>query len=66
MSGCVSSGVLIILVVVFLLERCSAVWRLGAGGFLVVALVVILVNCIYFHGTFLSLSFRGSGGLPCG
>ena len=36
----------------FVLGRCSAVWRLGAGGFLVVALVVVLVNCIYFRSTF--------------
>ena len=40
-----------ILVVVFVLDRCSAVWRFGAGG-LVVVLVVVLVNCFYFHNTF--------------
>ena len=34
----------IILVVVSVLDRCSAVWRFGAGG-LVVVLVVVLVNC---------------------
>ena len=28
----------------FVLERCSAVWRFGAGGFLVVALAVVPVN----------------------
>ena len=42
---------LIILVVVSVLERCSAVWRFGAGG-LVVVLIVVLVNCFYFHNTF--------------
>ena len=47
----------------FVLERCSAVWRLGVGGFLVVALVVVLVNCIYFRGTFLKL--LGMGGRLC-
>ena len=34
---------LIILVVVSVLDRCSTVWRFGAGG-LVVVLVVVLVN----------------------
>ena len=33
-----------ILVVVFVLDRCSAVWRFGGGG-LVVVLVVVLLNC---------------------
>ena len=42
---------LIILVVAFVLDRCSAVWRFGAGG-LVVVLVVVLVNCFYIRNTF--------------
>ena len=42
---------LIILVVVSVLDRCSPVWRFGAGG-LVVVLVVVLVNCFYFRNTF--------------
>ena len=40
-----------LLVVVSVLDRCSAVWRFGAGG-LVVVLVVVLVNCFYFRNTF--------------
>ena len=39
---------LIIVVVVSVLDRCSAVWRFGAGG-LVVVFVVVLVNCFYFR-----------------
>ena len=46
-SGCV----FLILVVVSVLDRCSAVWRFGAGG-LVVMLVVVLVNCFYIRNTF--------------
>jgi len=42
---------LIILVVAFVLDRCSAVCRFGAGG-LVVVLIVVLVNCFYFRNTF--------------
>jgi len=42
-----------LLVVVSVLGRCSAVWRFGAGG-LVVVLVVVLVNCFYFCNTFYS------------
>ena len=34
--------------VVSVLDRCSAVWRFGAGG-LVVVFVVVLVNCFYFR-----------------
>ena len=40
-----------LLVVVSVLGRCSAVWRFGAGG-LVVVLIVVLVNCFYFRNTF--------------
>ena len=36
-----------LLVVVFVLDRCSVVWRFGAGG-LVVVLVVVLVNFMGF------------------
>jgi len=40
-----------LLVVVSVLDHCSAVWRFDAGG-LVVVLVVVLVNCFYFCNTF--------------
>jgi len=40
-----------LLVVVSVLDHCSAVWRFGAGG-LVVVLVVVLVSCFYFPNTF--------------
>ena len=47
----------------FVLERCSAVWRLGAGGFWSCRSYLYLLTVFTFVALF-TLSFRGSGGLP--
>ena len=45
-GGCRAASLLVFLCTCgsFVLERFSAVWRFGAGGFLVVALAVVPVN----------------------